>query len=346
MSKYTNKTSVIYGVEGLKVTDNEKSFFRDLNPLGYIIFSRNIESKDQVRKLCDEFRNISGIEDTPIMIDQEGGRVARLRPPLFKEHKAAEFFGKLALTNIDSAKKAAFLNHLLIGQQLKEYGINFDCAPVCDLRYDYAHEIIGTRSFGSDPLIVSELANSAADGLRAANVVPIIKHIPGHGRALLDSHEDLPVVDASLAELESTDFKVFKNTKHHDWAMTAHIIFDALDISEPVTHSCKAINYIRETIGFKNILISDDLSMKALKGTYAERAKKSYIAGCNVLLHCNGKMDEMIEIGKEVRKIDDALSAAIEKSFNCSQQNPSLIHQDFLRLDQDEIFEMIEKCAA
>lgn len=346
MSKYEGKTSVIFGVEGLKITQEEKSFFKDVNPVGYIIFSRNIESKEQVQRLCDEFRNLSGIEDTPIMIDQEGGRVARLRPPLFRDHKAAEYFGKLALTDIEAAKEATFINHLLIGRQLKEFGINFDCAPVCDLRFDYAHEIIGTRSFGSDPLIVAELANAAAEGLKAASVVPIIKHIPGHGRALLDSHEDLPVVDTSLEELENSDFKVFRNVRTHDWAMTAHIIFDSLDISNPVTHSKKAVNYLRENIGFKNILITDDLSMNALKGSYSQRAKKSYEAGCDVLLHCNGKMNEMKEIAKEVKKIDSKLSLAIEKSFDFTKQNPSFMRKDFLRLNHDQMFEFIEKCAA
>lgn len=346
MTRYTRKSSIIYGIEGLKLTDNEKSFFKDVNPLGFIIFNRNIESKEQVRKLCDEFRNLTGLEDTPIMIDQEGGRVARLRPPLFKEHKPAEYFGNLALKNLESAKEAVYLNHLLIGRQLQDFGINFDCAPVCDLRFEFAHEIIGTRSFGTDPDIVAELANSAAEGLRSAGIVPIIKHIPGHGRALLDSHEDLPVVDSSLDELENTDFKVFKGVKHHDWAMTAHIIFDSLDPISPVTHSKKAVTYIRDNIGFKNILITDDLSMNALKGSFSQRAKKSYESGCDVLLHCNGNMNEMLEIAGEVRTIDENLSDSIEKSFDFSQQNASSLKKDFLRLNQDQIVEFIEKCAA
>lgn len=287
--------AVIFGFSGKELTEEEVEFFKKVNPLGFILFARNISNPEQVKKVVSHLKEIVG-RDCPILIDQEGGRVARLRPPHWRDSPAMGTFAEMALTNIEKAESEAYANAIAMGKELADLGINVDCAPVCDLLFDGAHDIVGDRSFGSDVEIVSKLARKTAQGLINSGVAPIIKHIPGHGRAKADSHKELPVVDASLEELAQKDFAVFKNFSDMPWAMTAHILYTAIDVEQPATTSKKIIDIIRHDIGFDGVLISDDLSMEALAGSLADRAKDSLDAGCDVVLHCNGKMEEMVEV--------------------------------------------------
>ncbi|MCE3233216.1 MAG: nagZ [Rickettsiaceae bacterium] len=306
--------AVIFGLEGKVVSEAERKFFKEVSPLGFILFARNIETPDQVKSLVSDLKSIVGWE-CPILIDQEGGRVARLKPPHWRKSPSMEGFARLALKDLKSAENAVYLNYRLIGQELYSLGINVDCAPVCDILFDWAHDIVGDRSFGGDVEIASSLARKCAEGLIDSGVLPIIKHIPGHGRAKADSHEDLPLVDASLDELKRTDFKVFENLSDMPWAMTAHILYTAIDDKKPATLSDKAIKLIRDDIGFDGLLISDDLSMKALKGTFASRTRDSLAAGCDVVLHCNGKMEEMSEIAENVSALSKYAARRVEKSM-------------------------------
>lgn len=290
---------VIFGCASTTLTTEEEMFFADSKPYGYILFKRNIESPTQVKQLINRLRTVAGWE-CPILIDQEGGRVARLRPPHWPEFPSMETLS--AGVPQDQAVKQVYDNAKHIGKVLKELGISVNCAPVCDLKIEGAHQIVGDRSFGSDPVQVAALAASMCEGLRASGVKPVIKHIPGHGRALVDSHESLPTVHTSLAELEASDFKVFSLLKDQDaWAMTAHVVYTALDPLLPATLSSTVIKYIRHQIGFKGILVSDDIAMKALSGKMEDIALQILKAGCDIILHCNGHMDEMKAVHAAVK---------------------------------------------
>lgn len=306
--------AVIFAPESLTLSNEEVEFFKRTNPVGFILFKRNLVNRDQIIELVTQLRAIVDW-DCPILIDQEGGRVARLGPPHFRKSPPMQYFAEISKYDFLTAKQAVYLNSLVLGNELIELGINVDCAPVADLRIDGAHDIIGDRSFGSDPDEVALMAREMASGLIASGVLPIIKHIPGHGRALADSHEQLPVVTTDITELEKTDFKVFKLLSDFPMAMTAHIIFKALDENLPVTISNKAINYIRDKIGYNGLLLSDDISMKALKGDLEDLTNAILNAGCDIVLHCNGKMEEMTKIAKAIKPLSnnaaDKLKAAI-----------------------------------
>lgn len=315
----SNRTpsAVIYGFEGLVPTLEELDFFRDVSPMGFILFTRNIEDPIQLQQSIMLLQASVGWE-CPILIDQEGGRVARLKPPHWRKYPTMEVFAKQAEESLTAAAESVYANYRLLGQELHDLGINVDCAPVLDIRVDGAHDIIGDRSFGGNPEQVSVLAERAAQALLDSAVLPVIKHIPGHGRALVDSHKDLPVVDTPLELLEKTDFVPFKHLSQqhpHGWAMTAHIIYTALDKENPATQSKKVIELIRNEIGFDGFLVSDDLSMKALGGSYEDRAHRSLVAGCDAVLHCNGKMDEMKEIASAVQPLSSAAYARLERSL-------------------------------
>lgn len=307
--------AVVYGLEGRVVSDAEKRFFVEQRPLGFILFSRNIDTPNQVRDLVQSLREIMGWH-CPILIDQEGGRVARLRAPNWPEFPPMERFASMVDLSIDKAEVACYVNAKAIGHELAKLGINVDCAPVADLRIDGAHDIVGDRSFGSDPDIVACLARKMAAGLHDSGVMSVVKHIPGHGRAMADSHEDLPVVDTELKVLEMTDFRVFRMLSHLPWAMTAHIVYTELDPDAPATCSSKVIQYIRDSIGYNGLLLSDDLSMKALKGSFEERTKQALAAGCDIVLHCNGKMEEMQAIASVVAAITDASQERLQRGFD------------------------------
>lgn len=286
--------AAIFGVSGLALTQEERSFFQDVQPLGFIVFARNIETPDQVRRLVDDLRSTLSHADAPVLIDQEGGRVQRLRPPHWRAAAPAARFGALARQKAQAGAKAVFLNHQLIGAELAALGIDVDCAPLIDVHQPGAHDVIGDRAFSGDPEEVATLGRAAAEGLMSAGITPIIKHIPGHGRSMVDSHHDLPRVATPYAELARTDFLPFRRLNDMPWAMTAHIVYETIDPTLPATLSPKVIaEIIRGEIGFDGLLLSDDMSMKALNGPLDDLTYRALKAGCDVALHCNGKMEEM-----------------------------------------------------
>ena len=294
--------AAIFGCAGLALSNAEREFFRAVNPLGFILFQRNCADPEQVRALVAALRDCVGTDDAPILIDQEGGRVARLKPPHWRNYPAAA-----ALAATAAPREASFLVARLIADDLSTLGITVDCAPVLDLPVEGADPIVGDRAYGTAPATVADLGRAACDGLLAGGVLPIIKHIPGHGRATVDSHKALPVVTAVAPELVENDFAPFRALNDMPWAMTAHIVYQALDPDHPATLSRRLIDEtIRASIGFDGVLISDDLSMAALPGTLAERAKGALEAGCDVILHCNGDPVEMTAIAGSIGPLTPA----------------------------------------
>lgn len=283
----------IAGCAGPELSPAERAFFREAEPWGFILFARNIADPDQVRALVSEFRAAVGWM-APVLIDQEGGRVQRLRPPHWTDDPPAERFGQLYLADPTAALEAVRLNSRAMAADLFALGIDVDCLPVADLRHPDGHGIIGNRAYGTEPGPVAALARAAAVGLLEGGVLPVLKHIPGHGRAPADSHEKLPVVTASRAELEGADFEAFRALSDLPIGMTAHVVYADIDPFRPATTSPVVIGeVVRGTIGFDGLLMSDDLSMGALAGTMAERGRDALAAGCDLLLHCNGRLDEM-----------------------------------------------------
>ncbi|MEZ5690701.1 MAG: beta-N-acetylhexosaminidase [Rickettsiales bacterium] len=296
-------SSVIFGLSGTSLTPDEISFFSEIKPFGYILFTRNCDDERQIRELTDQLRELSGRDDLPILIDQEGGRVARLKPPCFPEFPPASKFALMAEKNIGEAEKATYENAKKIAELLLSLGITVNCAPVADIPAEGAHDIIGDRAFGKNHEQVIKLAKAQAHGLMDGGVVPIIKHIPGHGRAFSDSHHELPVVDTNIDILRQSDFMPFKALSYLPAAMTAHILYSDIDSENIATTSEKIISMIRSEIGFDGLLMSDDLSMKAMRGDFSERTRNALAAGCDVVLHCNGDMEEMKMVAKELRPL-------------------------------------------
>ncbi len=297
--------AAIFGLKGTSLLDEEKGFFARQNPLGFILFARNCESPQQLKTLTADLRGLLGRKDVPILIDQEGGRVARLKPPHWRKAPAAKLFADYAATSLHKAEEAVYANTRLIARELYELGINVDCAPLADVPVADAHDIIGDRAFGTEPAQVTALASAMAQGLLDGGVLPVLKHIPGHGRARADSHEELPAVHETLDVLSNTDFVPFRKLAHIPLGMTAHILFTAIDDKLPATLSPKVMELIRKDIGFEGLIMSDDLSMKALGGSFGERTELSLQAGCDIVLHCNGEMDEMQQIAARLRPLDE-----------------------------------------
>lgn len=294
MASGSSSMAAIFGAAGLRLSDDEKAFFRDASPVGFILFQRNCDNPDQVRALVDDFREVVGRDDAPVLIDQEGGRVARLKPPHWRAAPSALAIAQLAEQSVEAATEAVYLNALLLAVELLDLGITVDCAPVVDVPQPDAHDIIGDRALGLSVELISKLAPAAVAGFLSGGVLPVIKHIPGHGRALVDSHLSLPVVDAAIEDLSAIDFEAFRHVASAPWAMTAHVVYSALDADRPATTSADVINaVIRGDIGFDGVLVSDDLSMKALGGAMQDRASDCLAAGCDIALHCNGDMAEM-----------------------------------------------------
>lgn len=322
--------AVILGCSGLELLGYEAEFFRDTNPLGFILFGRNCETPDQIRELVARLKDSVG-RDAPVLIDQEGGRVQRLIPPHWRKAPPAETFVNLANKLENVGVEAACLNARLMAEELKALGVTVNCTPVLDIPQPGAHSVIGDRAHGGAPDQVTQLGRAVCDGTLGAGVLPVIKHIPGHGRSKVDSHHDLPVVDASYEQLDKVDFAPFRNLKDMPLAMTAHIVYTALDPDVVATLSRPVIeNTIRSTIGFDGLLLSDDLSMEALGGTYRERAEKALAAGCDVILHCNGKMLEMTEVVKGCRPMD---SQAIRRYNDAEIRRLESIDNDFDKVD-------------
>ncbi len=306
--------AAIFGCAGAKLTPDEFSFLREADPLGFIIFARNITTPDATRALVASFREAVGRADAPVLIDQEGGRVARLRPPHWRKAPPARIFSdRAAVRGQDAAIAAVRTNFRLIAAELVDIGVDVDCAPVADVPVPGAHEVIGDRAYGADPATIALYARAVADGLLDGGVIPVVKHVPGHGRAKADSHLELPVVAAPRDELEQTDFAPFKALADLPWAMTAHIKYLAIDPEHPATTSAFLIeSVIRRHIGFGGLLLSDDLSMQALDGTMAERTRACLFAGCDVVLHCNGNFAEMEQVALAARPLDDEAIARVE----------------------------------
>ena len=284
----------ILGCAGLTLSREERAFFREVQPWGFILFKRNVDTPDQVRALVDSLRACVERPDAPVLIDQEGGRVQRLGPPHWRRYPPGRAYGALKGNDPLLRREITRLGARLLAHDLAELGINVDCVPVLDVPEPGAHDVIGDRAYGATPQEVALLGRAAAEGLIAGGVLPVIKHIPGHGRAKSDSHLALPVVDASYDELDARDFAPFRVLSDMPMAMTAHVVYTAVDPKRPATTSKKAMReVIRGAIGFDGLVMSDDLSMKALSGDFAERARASLAAGCDVVLHCNGDMAEM-----------------------------------------------------
>jgi beta-N-acetylhexosaminidase len=307
----------ITGLSGPKLTADERAFLREAKPWGLILFKRNIEDRDQVIGLVGEALSALGI-DAPVLIDQEGGRVQRLGPPHWPAYPPGATFGRIYDDDEAAGLAAARLGARLIAADLLPLGINVDCLPLADVPVSGADAVIGDRAYGDTPKKVAAIAAAIAEGLRAGGVLPVLKHIPGHGRATADSHERLPVVHTERATLEATDFAAFRPLNKLPLGMTAHVVFTAIDPVLPATTSATMVReVIRGFIGFDGLLMSDDVSMGALSGSIAERTRASIAAGCDVVLHCNGKLDEMQAVaaaapllaGAAKRRADAALAA-------------------------------------
>lgn len=308
-------TPAIFGIAGLTLSADERAFFRDADPAGFILFGRNVDSREQVRALTDELRAIHGRERTFICIDQEGGRVARMKPPVWRAFPPGAAFDALYDIAPASAIEAARANAHALGLDLAEVGISVDCHPPLDVRQPGAHDVIGDRAFGSEPLRVAALGRATLDGLAAAGVVGCIKHMPGHGRAGADSHKELPTVTASEAELE-IDLAPFRTLNAAPIAMTGHIRFTAWDADNPATQSPFVIEeIIRKRVGFAGLLLTDDLDMEALSGSVPERAARAIAAGCDVALNCWAKMDDMVGIAAVLPALSGEAAARLERAL-------------------------------
>jgi len=292
--------AAIYGLAGLVMSADERAFFRVARPAGYIVFRRNIESREQLRALTDSLRDLEGHDEVPILIDQEGGRVARMRPPIWPTFPSGEAFDRLYQVAPSSAIEAARVNARALGLMLHEVGVTIDCLPMLDVRQPGATDIVGDRALGSEPMQVSALGRAILDGLASAGVLGVIKHIPGHGRALVDSHKELPVVDAG-EDLLAVDLEPFERLRDAAMGMTSHLLYTHWDKERPASQSPIVIrDIIRDRIGFDGFLMSDDIGMEALAGDHGTRAAACVDAGCDVALHCDGQMEHMVRVANAV----------------------------------------------
>jgi len=331
----TESKAMILGCSGLTLTQEEIALYKAEQPWGFILFGRNIGDAQQITDLVASMREAVGRPEAPVLIDQEGGRVQRIRPPILQSYPNAQALGAIYLRDREQGLRAAWLMSRLHAFDLMRFGINVDCLPVLDVPVEGASNVIGNRAYGFDPKMVSEMGQAAADGLKAGGMLPVMKHIPGHGRGMVDSHHELPVVDVPLDDLDAHDFVPFRALNKELMGMSAHLVFNAIDPERPATTSRKVIDeIIRGRIGFDGLLMSDDSSMNALKGTLGERAANIVAGGCDIVLHCNGVMSEMLQVVKEVPPLtgrslerakaveagfpaaDDADEASLRDEFN------------------------------
>jgi len=327
-------SATVLGCGGADLSADEAAFFRDAAPWGFILFARNVDTPDRLRRLTGDLRDAVG-RDTPILIDQEGGRVQRLRAPHWREYLPP--LDQVAMSGA-AMERGVYLRYRLIAEELREAGIDVDCAPSADLATPGTHPFLRNRCFSDDPDTVIRAARAAAEGLADGGVLPVVKHMPGHGRATLDSHHDLPRVTAPLAELEATDFRCFAGLADLPMAMTAHIVFDALDPDAPGTASPAAIAFIRDRIGFAGLLLSDDLSMQALSGTLAHRAGRAIAAGCDIALHCNGDRGEMEGVVAAAGPLSGPAKARAEAAL-AGRRAPSAIDSSALAAELGALLE-------
>lgn len=328
--------ALITSLSGETLTDNERAFFRAANPLGFILFKRNCTSRAQIHRLTDDLRALTGRADTPILIDQEGGRVARLRPPEFAPLPPMRVFGDLYARDKTRARQALRLNLQIMAADLLSVGVDTDCVPVLDVPVRGADNIIGDRAFSRNPAVVADLGQVAVDAALAAGLMPIIKHIPGHGRATADSHLALPTVTTPLKTLAKTDFLPFRALRHAPWAMLAHVRYSALDAKHPASVSPAVIDFIRSAIEFNGVLIGDDVSMKALRGTYTARAEKTLAAGADLVLHCNGNLRQMEKVAMGCRELSPITSRRLSAA-RARRSRPTAIFTQDLIAQRDEL---------
>lgn len=333
-------TAAILGCAGPALSREETAFFRDVRPWGFILFKRNTDSPDQVRALVDALRACVDRPDAPVLIDQEGGRVQRLGPPHWRRYPPGRAYGELPANDPLQRREVTRLGARLLAHDLASLGINVDCVPVLDVPDPAGHEVIGDRAYGDTPETVALLGRAAAEGLIAGGVLPVIKHIPGHGRAKADSHLNLPVVDASYEELDARDFPPFRVLSDMPMAMTAHVVYSALDAKRPATTSRKVMQEIvRGALGFGGLVMSDDLSMKALSGDFSQRARASLAAGCDVVLHCNGDMAEMKAVVAGSKALSGKAKARAEAALARIARAPEPFDAQEARARFDAAFE-------
>ena len=328
--------AAIYGLEGPALNDDERRFFREVDPAGFVLFKRNCEDHSQLLQLTQSLRELAGRDDVPILIDQEGGRVARMRPPEWPAFPAAEKFATLYRVAPSSAIEAVRANARAIGFMLRSVGINVNAVPLLDVRQEQASDIIGDRALGSEPMQVASLGRALLDGMSSTGVIGIIKHMPGHGRALVDSHKELPVVSATAQELE-IDLEPFERLSAAPMGMTAHVVYTTWDAEHPATLSAKVIkDIIRERIGFDGLLMSDDLGMEALQGDFSSRAAGAIAAGCDIALHCSGKMDEMIAVASAVPAMSGEGQGRLSRAMAATRVEPDSVDfaEEIFKRDQ------------
>jgi len=317
-------SAAIYGCAGHRLTEEERAFFAEARPWGFILFRRNIDAPEQVRALTDDLRASIGDPEAPILIDQEGGRVQRMGPPHWPKYPPGAAYMQASNDPVD-ARELARLGARLMAHDLRAVGINVDLLPVLDVPVPGAHDIVGDRAYGQNPATVALLGRAAAEGLLAGGVLPCVKHMPGHGRAFADSHKDLPTVHADFETLDSWDFAPFKALSDMPLAMTAHIVFTAIDRKRPATQSRKAVRMMREHLGFSGLIMTDDLSMQALSGSLGERAHRSLKAGCDVVLHCNGDLAEMRAVAEAAGRLKGRARARAEAAMARIVRVPELL---------------------
>ena len=338
-----SKRAFITGIAGLELSAAEREFIQSERPWGFILFKRNVDTPDQVTRLVGELRLAAGDLDAPVLIDQEGGRVQRLGPPHWPVYPPGAVFD--ALYDIDPVLglSAARLSSRLIADDLLALGITVDCLPLADVPVEGADAVIGNRAYGTEPGKVAAIARAVTDGLHQGGVLPVLKHIPGHGRATADTHFQLPEVDTPRSELERTDFAAFQPLADLPMAMTAHVVFSALDPAHPATTSATIIEQvIRGMIGFQGLLMSDDVSMNALAGSIAERTRAIVAAGCDMVLHCNGKLDEMHEVARETPELSGMALQRAQQAL-ASRKPPQPFDRHAARAELDALMDRVGK---
>ncbi|MFB9266537.1 beta-N-acetylhexosaminidase [Bradyrhizobium erythrophlei] len=331
----------ITGISGLVLNDAEREFIRAERPWGFILFKRNIETPAQVSAIVGELRKEVGRADVPVLIDQEGGRVQRLGPPHWPVYPPGATFAALYDIDPKLGLSAARLSSRLIAADLADLGITVDCLPLADVPVVGADAVIGNRAYGTEPGKVAAIARAVTDGLEQGGVLPVLKHIPGHGRATADSHFRLPTVDTAEAELERTDFAAFRSLADLPMAMTAHVVFSALDPAHPATTSATIVEQvIRGVIGFQGLLMSDDVSMNALAGSIAERTRAIVSAGCDMVLHCNGNIDEMRDVARETPELTGIALERANRALAARKQ-PEPLDRQAARAELDALMDRV-----
>jgi len=339
-------TPAIFGIAGPVLSAGERAFFRDADPAGYILFARNCENRAQLRALTDDLRSIHGRERLFICIDQEGGRVARMKPPEWLAFPPGEVFDRLYDLAPASAIEAARANAQALGMDLSEAGISVDCLPLLDVRQPGAHDVIGDRALGREPMRVAALGRAVLEGLAASGVAGVVKHMPGHGRAGADSHKELPTVTASAEELD-VDIAPFRTLAQAPIAMTAHVLYTAWDAENPGTLSPFVVGeVIRKRIGFTGLLLTDDLDMEALSGSVPDRAARAIAAGCDIALNCWARMEDMIGIAERLPAMSDETAARLERALAGTEaQRPEMARQAALLAKRDALLGLVPEPA-